>query len=50
MTALRLQVRLESTHRPRKKERKKTNPNKNKRDQLVDRKKSHLSIQIKLLL
>jgi hypothetical protein len=46
MTTLRLQVKLERTHR----QIKKTNRLNNKRDQLVDRKKSHLSIENKLLI
>ena len=45
-TALRLQVKLERTHC----QEKKTNWLKTKRDQLVDRKKSHLSIGNKLLM
>ena len=43
---LRLQAKLERTYR----QKKKTNRLKNKRDQLVDRKKSHLSIENKLLI
>jgi len=45
-TTLRLQVKLERTHR----QKKKTNRLKNKRDKLVNRKKSHLSIENKLLI
>jgi len=45
-TTLRLQVKLERTHR----QKKKTTRLKNKREQLVDRKKCHLSIDNKLLI
>ena len=46
MTTRRVQVKLESTHR----HKKKTNRLKNERDQLVNRKNCHLSIENKLVI